>query len=485
MITWGISAGGHDAAIAVIKDQEITWAAHSERYSKVKDCDWLDVKLIDAALEYGRPDNIVWHERNWLKRTREIFIGDWESVWSSTPKQQLNALGLGNIPIKSVSHHHSHAAGGYFTSGFTSAAILVVDAVGEWETITAWHATGNNIRKIASLKYPQSMGMFYSAMTQRCGFKPNGEEYIMMGLSAFGNSNNVDLSDIITENKHWPFFRLQHNLHWGIGDWHTEYNIADIAAAAQEAYTCVLLKISSWLKSLTNEPNLVLSGGCALNCVANTALAKQGHWDNIWIMPNSGDAGNSLGAAVAYCTQHVQWSGPYLGHNIIGEYPVDLLLQELLAGRPVGVANGRAEFGPRALGNRSLLVDPRLPDIKSTLNKLKHREEFRPFAPVILAEHAASWFEDIGQDLSYMQYAVKCLRPTEIPGVVHVDGTSRVQTVKMSQNFGLHRLLSKWYAKTGCPVLVNTSLNCKGEPIVNDLYDANKFEQTTGIRVLT
>jgi carbamoyltransferase len=188
-------------------------------------------------------------------------------------------------------------------------------------------------------------------------------------------------------------------------------------------------------------------------------------------MPNPGDAGSSLGAALSVHGSHVEWSGPYLGHEIKAPYPVDDLLGALLSKKIAGVAVGRAEFGPRALGNRSLFADPRDPGIKSIVNTVKKREEFRPFAPVVLAEHASEWFGIRGES-PYMQFAVRCRKPDLIPSVVHVDGTSRVQTVSSRQHPGLYELLTKWHAATGVPVLLNTSLNIKNQPLINDIADA-------------
>ena len=206
-------------------------------------------------------------------------------------------------------------------------------------------------------------------------------------------------------------------------------------------------------------------------------------WDRVWIMPNPGDAGNSLGAALAYHGEHIKWNGPYLGHNITGDYPVHHALSVLGLGQLVGIANGRAEFGPRALGNRSLLGDPRDPDIKHKMNVAKKRESFRPFAPVIIEELAGSYFDIRGQDHSYMQYTVRCKSPEQFPGIVHVDGTSRLQTVNRQQNPGLWELLVRWYNMTECPMLVNTSLNIKGQPLVNTEADAEAFTSEYGIPV--
>jgi carbamoyltransferase len=230
-----------------------------------------------------------------------------------------------------------------------------------------------------------------------------------------------------------------------------------------------------------DSPNLVFMGGCALNSKANTML-----WDifpNVWIMPNPGDAGSSLGAAAALHGKHLNWKGPYLGHNIPGEYPVDKIFDEIMTNQIAAVASGRAEFGPRALGNRSILADPRDPNIKDKVNRIKKRELFRPFAPVVMEEHASEWF-DMDYTSPYMQYTPRCLKPELIPSVVHVDGTSRVQTVNAEQHPGLYALLKRFYEETGVPILLNTSLNIKGQPLLNDENDIIEWEQTYGTRII-
>jgi carbamoyltransferase len=220
-------------------------------------------------------------------------------------------------------------------------------------------------------------------------------------------------------------------------------------------------------------------GGCALNCKANSQIKN--HWDNVWIMPNPGDAGSAIGAVLAHYKQPVEWPGPYLGFNINRPYPVDSLIRELKRSGIAGVANGRAEFGPRALGNRSLLADPRGPTIKHRVNEIKRRQQFRPFAPVILAEFAEEYFS--GPVSSYMQYTAVCKFPDQFPAIVHRDGTSRVQTVSAADNSGLRQLLEQWYAETGCPMLLNTSLNIKGRPMVNTWEDGQKFARYYNVNV--
>jgi len=488
MITWGISAGGHDAAVSVLKDGDIAFAAHSERYSRLKNDPNLCWPLIRQAFMHGEPDQIIWHERPWLLRTRAAYAGQWDQVCGPSIRQQLSGNFLENTPMRTVSHHHSHAAGGYYTSGFRDAVVIVVDAIGEWDTLSIWEGRDHEIYKRHAVRYPQSLGLFYSAMTKRCGFKPNEEEYIMMGLAALGDPQRLQQQmrdDIMEVLPHWPFFQLKQDLHRGCQWWlPEEISSADIAAAAQYLFTTVMVSIVAHARDMVGSNNLVLAGGCALNCVTNSAIAATNIYDRMWIMPNPGDAGNSLGAALAHHAEHVRWQGPYLGHNIPGEYPVDRVLAILGLGQIAGVANGRAEFGPRALGNRSLFGDPRDPDIRDKMNMAKQRELFRPFAPVIIEELADMYFDLLqGDDYRYMQYTVRCKRPDLYPGIVHVDGTSRLQTVNRQQHPGLYELLIGWYGMTGCPMLVNTSLNIKGQPLVNTEADAEAFTSEYGIPV--
>jgi len=235
-----------------------------------------------------------------------------------------------------------------------------------------------------------------------------------------------------------------------------------------------------YAKNMTNKTNLVFMGGCALNCSSNTLLWDV--FDNVWIMPNPGDAGSSLGAAAALYRKHLNWNDPYLGYDLGGNYPVKEIITELLKNKIAAVATGRAEYGPRALGNRSILADPRDPNIKDKVNQIKKRELFRPFAPVVLEEYADKWF-DMNFTSPYMQYAVKCLQPEKIPSVVHQDGTSRVQTVNRKQHPGLYEVLSNWHTITGIPILLNTSLNIKGQPLLNDEIDIKKWESVYGQKI--
>ena len=475
MIILGINETSHDASVSLIKDGDILFAGHAERYSKEKNDWYINDSLIQDALQYGYPDAIAYYEKPLLKASRLFLkggLGDWK------PKHRFSPI----IPRYNFTHHYSHAAAGYYTSRFDDAVIVVLDAIGEWNTSTIWVGEGSTITNRYKQNYPVSFGLFYSAFTQLLGLKPNQEEYIMMGMAAYGDSAKYF-------SKVYNYFpeidQQKYNLHRGIFDWDqeiTEKDKFDIAAAAQKVYEIRLKEFMWKARTMTGKKNLVFMGGCALNSSANTLL--WGIFDNVWIMPNPGDAGSSLGAAAALYGKHVNWNSPYLGHDLGGKYPVDKIIAGLKKDKIVAVASGKAEYGPRALGNRSILADPRDPDIKDKVNLIKQRELFRPFAPVVMAEHASKWF-DMDFESPYMQYTVKCLQPEKIPSVVHQDGTSRVQTVTKEQHPGLWRVLNKFYLETGVPVLLNTSLNIKGQPLLNDEIDIRHWEQTYGTEIIS
>jgi carbamoyltransferase len=473
MIILGINETSHDASVSLIEDGKILFAGHAERYSKQKNDWYVNDNLIKDALQYGRPDHIAYYEKPLLKASRLALrggLGDW--------KPRFNIDG---IPRKSFSHHYSHAAAGYYTSAFNDAAIVVLDAIGEYNTSTIWVGEGDKIRLKYKQNYPVSFGLFYSAFTQLIGLMPNQEEYIMMGMAAYGDWRRY-YKEV---DEYFPSYSKQkYNFHKGINDWGmeiTEQDRFDIAAAVQVVYQQRLNDFMHMAYSITGKKNLVFMGGCALNSSANTLLWNI--FDMIWIMPNPGDAGSSLGAAAALYGKHLDWKTPYLGYDLGGEYPVQQIVDGILKDGIVAVATGRAEYGPRALGNRSILADPRDPNIKDKVNLIKQRELFRPFAPVVLADHAHKWF-DMDFESPYMQYTVKCLQPDKIPSVVHKDGTSRVQTVTREQNPGLYRAINKFYLQTGVPVLLNTSLNIKGQPLLNDENDIVLWEQTYGTKII-
>ena len=473
MIILGINETSHDSSVSLIKDGEILFAAHSERYSKQKNDWYVNDSLIKDALQYGIPDHIAYYEKPLLKASRLVLKGG-SGEWKPRFK-------IPGIPRKSFSHHYSHAAAGYYTSSFNNAAIVVLDAIGEYNTSTIWVGEGNKIKLKYKQNYPVSFGLFYSAFTQLIGLMPNQEEYIMMGMAAYGDPDRYSSK----VSKYFLRHDIQkYNFHKGITDWNesiTEQDKFDIAAAVQHVYELRLLEFMNMAKDLTKKNNLVFMGGCALNSSANTLL-----WNifkDIWIMPNPGDAGSSLGAAAALYGKHLNWKGPYLGYNLGENYPIHKIFETLKKDKIAAVATGRAEYGPRALGNRSILADPRDPNIKDKVNLIKQREQFRPFAPVVLEEFASEWF-DMDFTSPYMQYTVKCKQPDKIPSVVHQDGTSRVQTVNKDQHPGLHMLLRKWYWDTGCPVLLNTSLNIKGQPLLNDETDIIEWEENYTTKII-
>jgi carbamoyltransferase len=481
----GISAGFHDAAATMIRsDGKILFAGHSERYSKKKNDAMICAELLTEFCDYPI-DTIAYYERPWLKQARNFVSGqgiDWSNV---TVKQVLrNQLGswLQHPPgqIKTYSHHLCHAAAGFQTSPYDRATVVVIDAIGEFDTVSIWGAEYDTqgqarYKKLWSQSYPRSIGLFYSAITQRIGLHPLDEEYITMGMAAYGQPRYVEECRALLED----------NLHIGIDpDWLSLATNEDIAASAQALTEELIYNVMRRAQEFDWSSNLVYQGGVALNCLANRKLGE--YFENIWIMPCPGDAGNSLGAAALAHGGRLCWTDAFLGHEIPGEYPVGALVDHLQSDRIVGVASGRAEFGPRALGNRSLLADPRGHDIKDQVNEIKRRQKFRPFAPVILAEHVHELFDmSPGWHSSpYMQSIATCRRPDLYPAVCHVDGTSRVQTVEADSS-GIRALLEAWYERTGCPMLLNTSLNIRGEPMVNDRADADRFEQQYGVRVFS
>jgi carbamoyltransferase len=478
MIVLGINETSHDASVSVVEDGKILFAAHAERYSKEKN-DWFtNREMILKALSYGQPDQVAYYEDRWLKKWR-IFtrggLGGGKPFYRSMPE-------LEGIPTYVAYHHHSHAAAGYYTSPFNDAVVVVLDAIGEFTTSSIWVGEGDELKQVKRWKYPFSFGLFYSAFTDLIGLKANQEEYIMMGMAAYGNP------DLYFDkvSKYFPsVYKQTYNFHKGINNWDrdiTEKDKFDIAAAVQQVYEQRLEKFMQKAQALTGKTNLVFMGGCALNSKANTKLWEI--FNDVWIMPNPGDAGSSLGAAAIVYGKKLKWQGPYLGTDIPGEYPVDKIVDALIKDKVAPVANGRAEYGPRALGNRSILADPRDPDIKDKVNLIKQRELFRPFAPVVMEEHASEWF-DMDYTSPYMQYTPKCLKPELIPSVVHADGTSRVQTVSAKDHPGLYEVLSKWYKLTGIPVLLNTSLNIKGQPMVNDAKDVELWSKYYGKDVIS
>jgi len=487
----GISALFHDASICLIEDDQILYASHAERYSRKKNDPYLNQLVIDEALSFGKPDVIARYEKPYKKKLRQLYAGQWKDFTSimELPRQYLKQFGLHQYPIKYIDHHEAHAASGYFTSSFDESIVIIADAIGEWATFSIGEYKNNQFFNKKSIIYPHSLGLLYSAFTHRCKLKPNEEEYILMGMASFGEPKYYDdiLNDFIEIISPDFNFRLKTNVHKGIGEWQPQADLLDIAASIQAVTETVMIEAVKYAATELTSTNLILMGGVALNCVINEKIAS--YWmdktDNgkIWIMPNPGDAGTSIGAASVVSKKKLNWNTPYLGYDIKRPFQHDEILKSLLNKEVVSVANSKAEFGPRALGNRSILSDPRGMEMKDKVNSIKRRQKFRPFAPIIMEDKANEFFDMVLPDSPYMQFTFPCKMPEEYSAVVHVDGSSRVQTINESQNSNIYNLLSDYYEKTGCPMLLNTSMNIRGEPLVNTREDAIRFNENTGVKI--
>ena len=478
-----------------------------------------------------------------------------------TLRRELASLGEGKPRLVFPEHHESHAASAFFPSPFETAAILTIDGVGEWATTTSGYGEGNLIHLDREIRFPHSLGLLYSAFTTYCGFKIHSGEYKLMGLAPFGKPVYSDLIlERLIDLKPDGSFRLDldyfgfldglrmtnHRFHdlFGRAPREPESNIEtihmDLAASIQAVTEQVVLRLASDLHRRTGLDNLVMAGGVALNCVANGRLVREGPFKKVWVQPAAGDAGGSLGAALfvwhqllknprrvsATDTQRGSFLGPESSTLEVRRFLVskgvafetfededarlDRVARLLADGAIVAVYQGRMEFGPRALGARSILGDARSPLMQSRMNlKIKFRESFRPFAPCVLAEHANEWFElGEGVESPYMLLTAKvreehrrmlnveeqrlmeddpdlCRRVgvvrSTIPAVTHLDDSARIQTVDESRNPGLYKLLRAFHRLTGVPILVNTSFNVRGEPIVGSLDDAYRCFQFTEI----
>jgi carbamoyltransferase len=474
---------------------------------------------------------------------------------------------LGGSPkakIVFLDHHESHAASAFFPSPFDDAAILTLDGVGEWSTASFGAGEGNRIALTHQLRFPHSLGLLYSAFTHYCGFKVNGGEYKLMGLAPYGRPTYAaaireHLVDLQPDGSLWldqKYFAYCHGLTMTSGDFHRlfggpprepeadiEQRHMDLAASIQSVTEEAVLAMARHVRGATGKKNLVLAGGVALNAVANGLVSREGPFESLWIQPAAGDSGGALGAALFVWHQLLEWprqpqgrdaqQGSLLGpqwssqevgrileeqrvaHEHLGDEQALLaaVVDELVAGKVVGWFRGRMEFGPRALGARSILGDPRAPAMQQTLNtRIKFRESFRPFAPAVLRDHAHEWF-DIApeQESPYMLQVAPVLERhrvtpsaedaavmrtdpdlrrrvnvvrSAVPAVTHVDFSARLQTVDAERNPAFHRLLDAFFARTGCPMLVNTSFNVRGEPIVCSPLDALRCFRATDMDTL-
>ena len=577
----GISAFYHDSAAAIIIDGKIIAAAQEERFTRIKHDSNYPYNAVDFVLKFSNlkiseVNHIVFFEKPFLKFERLLetyiafapkgFIQFTKSIpiWLKEKlfqkKLLMNFLKKHDNNFKDEKklffseHHLSHAASAYFPSPFNEAIILTADGVGEWASTTVAIGRGNDLSIKKEIHFPHSLGLLYSAFTYYTGFKVNSGEYKLMGLAPYGEPKYVDLiKDNLIDIKKDGSFKLNYKyFDYAVGlkmtslkfhklfgrepresskDEITQFHM-DIAASIQKVTEEIMITIVTSLKKEFKINNLCLAGGVALNCVANGKILEKKIFDKIWIQPASGDAGGSLGAALALWhlefreerkqNYNNQMQGSYLGPeysqieiekelNMLGakfsvmneEDIIENTSESLSKGDAVGWFQGRMEFGPRALGGRSILGDPRSPSMQKNLNlKVKFRESFRPFAPSILREDLSNWF-NIDQDSPYMLLVGEILeekkikmtdqenelfgieklniKRSEIPAVTHVDYSSRIQTVHKDTNPRYYNLLKKFKEKTSCPVLVNTSFNVRGEPIVNTPTDAFRCFMGTGL----
>jgi len=568
----GISAFYHDSAATLLIDGKIIAAAQEERFTRIKHDSSYPFNAIEFVLKYAKinlkdVDQVVFFEKPFLKfeRLLETYVAfapkGFKSFCMAMPlwlkeklfqkKLILNQLKLHDKNFNDEKkiffsdHHLSHAASAFFPSPFKEAIVLTADGVGEWATTTVAIGKDNNLEIKKEIFFPHSLGLLYSAFTYYTGFKVNSGEYKLMGLAPYGKPIYKDkiinhLIDIKDDGSFWlnqEYFDYASGLTMTNTKFDklfgqkardsklkklTQFHM-DIAASIQEVTEDIMIKIARSLKEEFKISNLCLAGGVALNCVANGKILKSKIFDNIWIQPAAGDAGGSLGAALALwhlekknirkINPNDDMKGSYLGpeysqkeienelDKIGAIYEVkseeDLLNQtadNLSNGEAIGWFQGRMEFGPRALGSRSILGDPRSEIMQKNLNlKVKFRESFRPFAPSVLREDLSEWFE-MNEDSPYMLLVANInpkkiikmtesqknlfgidklnVKRSEIPSVTHVDYSARVQTVHESTNPRYYRLLKKFKKKTNCPVIVNTSFNVRGEPIVNTPTDA-------------
>jgi carbamoyltransferase len=528
----GISAYYHESACCLLQDGRLVAAAEEERFSRIKHDPRLPVSAFGFCLEAGGlsvadVDCVAYYESPVKKLSRQLWAG--EPVGAASGQPWLDALRpereirevLGfEGEILRFEHHQSHAASAFYFSGFQEAALLTVDGVGEWATTTYGHGSGAQLEIFEEVEFPHSLGLLYSALTSYLGFRVNDGEYKVMGLAPYGTPRYADRLRQVLLSQPGGQYRLDlsyFDFLRGRRMWSDklaellegpprspeaplEPRHQDLASSLQRVLEETLLQKVSYLRTRVDTPNLCMAGGVALNCVANGRILREGPFERLFVQPAAGDAGGCLGAAALAQVKlsgerpaHGRLAHAYLGPRFtveqvaeqIGSLGVaaldfrgreaDLLeatVDRLLAGQVVGWFHGAMEFGPRALGARSLLADPRDPDMRERLNRLvKKREAFRPFAPSVLASEAAQHF-DLDHASEFMLETCAVRSPLSLPAITHVDGSARPQTVHPERARRYAALLAAFERRTGCPLLVNTSFNVRGEPIVCTPLDA-------------
>ena len=470
----GISENFHNAAIAFVEeDGTISFASESERYSKRKNDPLLHKFLSDMIHE---DDNVSFYEDiNLRNQYSEKIANTLHNKEAALNKAKRAANKITRYTIdKSYLHHQSHAAAAFYTRPWTSSedtVCLTIDGYGEWQSATI---QDNNFNILYEETYPKSIGVVYALGTKALGYKPLEEEYIVMGMAAFSGSIFLDTF----EDKINLFFD-GHISSQDLVLYFQGANPIDLAGTLQAWAEKEILKLANRARKYGSK--LVYSGGVAQNIVANSMIRNL--FDDMWIAVNSTDGGSALGAAARSWAldtgkDRLLWEDAYLGYDEKSDINPARVAGYLNSNFICGVINGKAEFGPRALGNRSLLADPRK-DIKDTVNKVKNREKFRPFAPVILEEFSEEYFE--GHKNEYMQYT--CNAKHDYKSVTHVDGTARVQIVTKDSTSIIRQILEEFYNLSGIPMLLNTSLNVRGSPICNDKYDGKLFYSHTSVKV--
>ncbi len=583
MAVIGISCFYHDSAAALVSEEgDILAAAQEERFSRIKNDSRFPFNALEYCLREAKNRKLKITSYVYYEKPIRVFMRLLENYFDTAPRGLSSYLPAMKIwikeklymrkniinNIKSIDssfdkksiffsdHHLSHAASAFYPSMFKESAVLCLDAVGEWSSSSAWVAKENKLDRLWEINYPDSLGLLYSSFTYYCGFKVNSGEYKLMGLAPFGEpiykekifQEMIDLRSDGSYKLNMKFFKYHRGLKMISSEFIRLFKrnprmpgekidkfYMNIASSIQKVLEEVILKIAKDLKEKTNQKNLCLSGGVALNCVANNILLKESGFENIWVQPASGDAGSSIGAALAYIYLHKNksrkiskndsMSSSYLGPEFTNksieefllenkimnrkmEYPllIDEVSSLLTKGKIIGWFQKRMEFGPRSLGNRSIIADPRIIDMQKKLNlKIKFRESFRPFAPSILEEFKSQYF-NLEKESPYMlftrdlneEFLVKKefnnkksnamdllnIERSKVTSVTHVDNTCRVQTVSKKRNSLFYDLINAFYKKTKCPILINTSFNVRGEPIVCNPEDAFKCFIHTDIDIL-